>query len=375
MFQHRMLSLFVAASLSLRGGEAFLPYPSTTPKIQAKSMPDITAKEEDGSVVRIPVKNIERNWSFDNYKADGEFSVDLFYPENKQVKGCAFFMHGFSQYPIAYRKTLKQACENSGVAIIACETGLLSDIVQKESKKVSFFKRKEAMQFLTQRALSQDTKQCIQMVLDGSDVFAEYGITKKSVQNKLAVIGHSMGGGLSFPVAADFEDIDYVFAMAPAFGEEEFDPISKGVQKRAPKNTMLLAGGWDLIAPKKKIQAISAAANKSKNDSSVLVNIERGLHTGFEDKLVLFNFNLSSASTLLTLLGILDSTLFGWLKLLNFLRVNTGQLAGTRALLEYVLTSMVDGKQINCVDAEKYLDDNITDRFEDKFEFEFGGSE
>lgn len=173
--------------------EAFFSTP--TPKTsfaKSKSMPDIVQKDEDGKVIRIPVKNIERDWTWEDYTATDEFSCDLFVPENGQVKGCAFFMHGFSQYPVAYRKTLKQACEASNVAIVAVETGLLSSIVQEESKKVSFFKRKEAMQFFVQRAVSEDTKQCIRMILGGSDVFAEYGVTKKAVGNKIAVMGHSM---------------------------------------------------------------------------------------------------------------------------------------------------------------------------------------
>ena len=52
-------------------------------------------------------------------------------------------------------------------------------------------------------------------------------------------MGHSMGGGLSFPIAAgDYcKEIDYVFTMAPAYGVEEFDPISKGVKKYTAPNT------------------------------------------------------------------------------------------------------------------------------------------
>jgi len=353
--------------------EAF--FSTQTPKTsfaKSKSMPDIVQKDEDGKVIRIPVTNIERDWTWEDYTATGDFSCDLFVPENGQVKGCAFFMHGFSQYPVAYRKTLKQACEASNVAIVAVETGLLSSIVQEESKKVSFFKRKEAMQFFVQRAVSEDTKQCIRMVLGGSDVFAEYGVTKKAVGNKIAVMGHSMGGGLSFPVAADFSEIDYVFTMAPAFGVEDFDPIVKGVDERAPANSMLLAGTWDLIAPEKKINSISAAANNKKKNSSVVVDIERGLHTGFEDKLVLFNFKLSSASNLLTLFGVIDAALLLTIKIFSFIRTNTGQLEGSGILMEYVLKSMVANKSINPEEAQAYLNDNLEDRFEQKFSFKYG---
>lgn len=353
--------------------EAFFstPTPNTSfPK--SKPMPDIVLTDENGKVVRIPVKNIERDWTWEDYTATGEFSCDLFVPENGQVKGCAFFMHGFSQYPVAYRKTLKEACEASNVAIVAVETGLLSSIVQEESKKVSFFKRKEAMQFFLQRAVSEDTKQCIRMVMGGSDVFAEYGVTKKAVGNKIAVMGHSMGGGLSFPVAADFSEIDYVFTMAPAFGVEDFDPIVKGVEERAPANSMLLAGTWDLIAPEKKINSISAAANNEKKNSSVVVDIERGLHTGFEDRLVLFNFKLSSVSNLLFLFGVIDAALFLIIKIFSFIRTNTGQLEGSGILMEYLLKAMVANKSIDPEEAQAYLNDNLEDRFEQEFSFKYG---
>jgi hypothetical protein len=160
--------------------------------------------------------------------------------------------------------------------------------------------------------------------------------------------------------------------MAPAFGVEDFDPIVKGVDERAPANSMLLAGTWDLIAPEKKINSISAAANNKKKNSSVVVDIERGLHTGFEDKLVLFNFKLSSASNLLTLFGVIDAALLLTIKIFSFIRTNTGQLEGSGILMEYVLKSMVANKSIDPEEAQVYLNENLEDRFEQKFSFKYG---
>eukprot|EP00957_Ditylum_brightwellii_P128193 9777365-Ditylum_brightwellii.AAC.2 len=68
------------------------------------------------------------------------------------------------------------------------------------------------------------------MLQEGDIAFANYGVTKYAVGNRIFVMGHSMGGELSFPASA-YMDIEYVFTMAPAFGEEEFDPITEGVQK------------------------------------------------------------------------------------------------------------------------------------------------
>ena len=343
-----------------------------------RSMPDLLGTDKDGKPVRVPVKNIERDWSFDDYEATGEFSANLFLPEDRKIKGCAFFMHGFSQYPIAYRQTLMDACESASVAIIAVDTGLTSEGVLNESVKSKLKRGGDSPQFILQRAVSEDTKQCIRMVMEGNDLFAEYGVKKSAIGNKIAVMGHSMGGGLSFPVAADC-DIDYVFTMAPAFGEEQFDPIKKGVEKRIPKNSMLLAGGWDIIAPAKKVEEISAKANSKKQNSSIFVNIARGLHTGFEDKVVIFKVPISS----ITKVAGYATKIFGWadvafikvLDLIDFGRTKTGQLDGSSALMSYFLSAMVAGKGITTENAEKYLDDEIAHIFEKKFDFKYGSSE
>ena len=114
-------------------------------------MPDIEPDQE--GVKRIPVRNIEREWTYEDYTADGEFSVDLFLPDG-DVKGVVFFMHGFSQYPIAYRSTLKKMSDYANVAVVAVETGLTSGIVLSEiaSKPLSFITEPTWPQFVLQRA-------------------------------------------------------------------------------------------------------------------------------------------------------------------------------------------------------------------------------
>jgi len=343
---------------------------------KVKKAADLLGKDKDGNVIRVPVKDIERDWIFDGFKAEGDFSVDLFLPEDQEIKGCAFFMHGFSQYPVAYYGMLKDACEAAGVAIIAVETGLTSEGVLSESFKSKLTGSNP--QYVLQRAVSEDTKQCIRMLEEGDEAFAEYGVTKKAVGENIAVMGHSMGGGLSFPVAADC-GIDYVFVMAPAFGEPQFDPIKEGVDLRTPKESMLLAGGWDLIARAGKVKEISATANSKTKDSSVFVSVARGLHTGFQDEIVLFNIKLKTVldgvSFLDKFFGILDATFLNVLKAISFVRTKTGQIDGSSILMSYFLSAMTEGKNITPDDAEKYLDDNLRDKFEDKFEFSYGGSE
>ena len=341
------------------------------------AMANILGKDKEGNVISVPVKNIERDWSFEGFEGSGEFSVNLIVPEDRKVKGCAFFMHGFSQYPVAYHQMLKEACENAQVAVIAVETGVTSNAILKESINSRRERTGETPQFILQRALSEDTKQCIRMLKEGSDAFAEYGVTRSAVGNKIAVMGHSMGGGLSFPVAAD-SNLDYVFTMAPAVGEESFDPIKEGLDKRTPKNSMLLAGGWDLIAKAKIVEGISEKANSQIKNSSVYVKIARGLHTGFEDEVVLFSVPISSilkgGGLVGKILGLGDFVIFNILKVLKFVRTKTGQIEGSSILMSYFLSSMVAGKRITPENAEKYLDDNLKDRFEDKFDFSYGGA-
>mmetsp|Transcript_8200 Transcript_8200/g.12060 ORF Transcript_8200/g.12060 Transcript_8200/m.12060 type:complete len:143 (-) Transcript_8200:84-512(-) len=140
---------------------------------------------------------------------------------------------------------------------------------------------------------------------------------------------------------------------------------------------MLLAGGWDLIAPAKKVKEISKVANSNMKDSSVLVTIARGLHTGFEDQITLFSLPISSvlkgADLAKVFFGFADITLFKILGLLGTLRTKTGQIDGSSILMSYFLSQMTAGQNITPKKAEQYLDDNITDRFEDKFVFTYGG--
>jgi len=378
-----LASSFLYLLVSVDGFSPPFSFPSlkTKTKSESRSLPDLEAVDEDGNPVRIPVKGIKRDWTWgDDYKAKGEFDVDLFVPEDGIVKGCAFFMHGFSQYPIAYRGTLKEAANKANVAIIAVETGITSKIVLEDTKNKPDGAGREWSQFALQRALSEDTKQCIRMVLEGDGVFEEYGVTSRAVKNKMAVMGHSMGGGLSYYVAAEFgKDIDYVFTMAPAASDvEEFNCIN-AVEKSIARNSMALAGGWDLVAPAGKVKEISVASNKQNACSSILVDVKQGLHTGFQDKVVLFNLPLSSglgfAALLVNILGFADVIIFQIVRALLFIlslnKKRTGQLAGTRILMDYFLGSMAECKEVTLDGAERYLDDQLKDKFENNFVFSY----
>jgi hypothetical protein len=102
----------------------------------------------DGGDIRMKVNKIARE--------DGsDFKVNIILPsEDKKAKGVAFFMHGFSQYPKAYCKTLKKIADETQIVIIAVETGVISSAVLKEVLKF-----KDSPQLILQKAVATDTMQ------------------------------------------------------------------------------------------------------------------------------------------------------------------------------------------------------------------------
>jgi len=328
---------------------------------------------DEGNVKKRKRVKLERDWTFkrdngEEYKASGKMNLKVFYPNEPTIKGCAFFMHGFSQYPKAYRKTLQEAADKANVVIVASETGIFSPFVLSGifSHLDKVIKDRTFTQFFLQMALSEDTKQTIRMILENDKSFTDIGLNSRL---PMAVCGHSMGGGLSFPVAAGFQKINYVFTMAPAFGVDDFDPIKKGVDVRTVKNSVLLAGNWDLIAKATKVESISDASNAKAPKSSVYVGIDKGLHTGFEDKLVIGNLSLLNVWALIFgPVGAFERVIY---VLLNIIRTNTGQLEGTNLLLEHFLIEMTKGKKVTVESADKYLEENIKSQWDKNFHIKY----
>jgi pimeloyl-ACP methyl ester carboxylesterase len=205
------------------------------------------------------------------------------------------------------------------------------------------------------------------MVQNLQEPFAEY-IPNKKVP--LGLIGHSMGGGLCFYVASMFPSINYVFCMAPAPGEKAFAPHD-AIDKHAPRNSMLLAGKWDLIAKREIVKELSALCNSKKSRSSIYVDIDRGLHTGFEDELVIFNID---SAALGSVLGIFESLI---VKAFFFFRTRTGQLEITRTLLSYFCSRMVKGERMTIEQAMDILetDPDMSEKWTDKAAVTYGSSE
>ena len=295
---------------------------------------------------------------------NGRFKAEIILPEdrNKPVKGVVFFMHGFSQYPKAYRKTLVNVANDTEVGIVAVQTGFLSpQVIWDVIKGLG----KQSPPYFLQKALLEDTTQCIKMVKDSNKIFADVGIPNG---RPTGLIGHSMGGGLAFNLSAQ-SDIQYVFAMAPVAGVEQFKPTT-AINKKAPNHSMLLAGSWDLIAGTSKVDKLSKLCNQKKKNSSVYVTINRGLHTGFEDTIVLFNLKLSNLVELvITLFKEINISNFFFItlseKIIRFLRVETGQIEITNTLMSYFLKNMVKNENISIEEANKALKDdpNIEERW------------
>jgi hypothetical protein len=320
------------SALGLLGSTLLQVKKQTAKLVKTKKLKDMVF---DGGDIRIKVNKIARE--------DGsDFKVNIILPsEDKKAKGVAFFMHGFSQYPKAYCKTLKKIADESQIVIIAVETGVVSSAVLKEVLKFQ-----NNPQFILQQAVATDTMQCIQMVQNRQEPFAEC-IPNKKVP--LGLIGHSMGGGLCFYVASKFPSINYVFCMAPAPGETKFAPHT-AIQEHAPRNSMLLAGKWDLIAKAEVVKDLSALCNSKKSRSSIYVDIDRGLHTGFEDDLVIFNIDLAALGSVF---GIFESVI---VKAFFFFRTRTGQIEITRTLLSYFCSQMVEGQRITIEQAIDILE-------------------
>jgi hypothetical protein len=366
-----ILTFAATSSLIVAQTAAFAPIPSNTPSLIVSRGSSSTTTS---LAAKRPIKTkVQRDWSYteengDTYEADGDISLKVFLPENgEKVKGCAFFMHGFSQYTTAYSETLQRVADNSNVAVISADTGISSRIVLGTilSNLFEMIKNREYPQFVLQRALSEDTKQIIRMISNGDEAFKEFNIGKNVPKG---VCGHSMGGGLSFPVAADSPGVNYVFTMAPAFGVSAFDPIEEGVMKKTVNNSMLLAGKADLIARASKVEEIAAASNGKKKNSSVFVDIERGLHAGFEDQLVILRYPLDTILSFVLDLNFRERI---FLKFIFNTFFNTGQLEGSELLMQFFFDKMAKGQKVTLADADKYLEENIKTKWDKKFEFSY----
>jgi len=165
-------------------------------------------------------------------------------------------------------------------------------------------------------------------------------------------------------VAAEFDKIQHVFVMAPVAGVAQFDPAEAIEVKGGINHAMLLAGDWDLIGKTKEVHKMGAALNKEKKQSSLNVDIQRGLHTGFEDKLVLFSIPLGAPITAVAyfILSIWEVIL---VNLFKFFRTRTGQLEASQELMSYFFTQMANKKGVSKEEAENALS-NMKEKWQDK---------
>merc|ERR1711933_139491 len=165
--------------------------------------------------------------------------------------------------------------------------------------------------------------------------------------------------------------VSHVFTMAPVPGEEEFTPAS-AIEKRAPQASMNLAGNWDLIGKTRIAKDITKRCNTQIPGSSMYVEINRGVHTGFEDELVLFNVDLGRAASMaLKVLNISNFATVLALKIVGFVRGRTGQIEITRTFLSYFMTKMVnDDENLSDVEALEVLknDPDIKEKWVKKVE-------
>lgn len=104
------------------------------------------------------------------------------------------------------------------------------------------------------------------------------GLLSESTNGRVAIGGHSMGGGASWLAAAQNPDIDAVVAMAPA--ETNVSAIAAGENITVP--VLVLSGSADAVtSPSDQHEPIYNAAVNSP--CRAFISIEGGGHCGFAD--------------------------------------------------------------------------------------------
>lgn len=104
------------------------------------------------------------------------------------------------------------------------------------------------------------------------------GLLSESTNGRVAIGGHSVGGGASWLAAAQNPDIDAVVAMAPA--ETNVSAIAAGENITVP--VLVLSGSADAVtSPSDQHEPIYNAAVNSP--CRAFVSIEEGGHCGFAD--------------------------------------------------------------------------------------------
>jgi hypothetical protein len=123
-----------------------------------------------------------------------------------------------------------------------------------------------------------------------------------------------------------------------------------------------------LIAKDKTVKELSVLCNSETSRSSIYVDIDRGLHTGFQDDLVIFNVNLSEV---LGMIGLFKNVL---VNIFSFFRTRTGQLEITRTLLSYFCSQMVKGESITIEEAMHALktDPDMNEKWVEKATVTYG---
>lgn len=116
-----------------------------------------------------------------------------------------------------------------------------------------------------------------------SDVIA--GVLETSLSARVAIGGHSMGGGATWLAAADNAAIDAVVALAPA--QTSPSATASGPAISAP--VLVVSGSADAVTPPSS-QHVPIYESASNAPCRALVSIEGGGHCGFADVGTLCDF-------------------------------------------------------------------------------------
>jgi len=226
-------------------------------------------------------------------KVDREAEVLLLYPADEEPVGCIVFGHGFSQHPGNYASTLRTLAGN-GYLIIAPTT----DVFQTAWPWICIEEvgRFEPMDVKLQTALAHDMLRSV-LYLKDECIDAPH-------QN-LAILGHSMGGGLAVLVASTLESakvpVKTVAALAPlrpnpAVVTKELEDLALNLDC----SLHMVSAVDDSIVPTKEVSDSFNSITSVKNIRKVIESSDAkqfvptdtlfsvfvaGNHIGYEDSL------------------------------------------------------------------------------------------
>lgn len=185
--------------------------------------------------------------------------------------GTVVFLSGFAQTPEAY-KGLLERCASAGIVVLAPLTSTLSTSRSR-----------------LQENLVNDGEFWIERAIDDSHPDLKQYLPRGKGKGPVGILGHSVGGGLSYALAARIPQAQSIATMSP------FPSLSKGFNpaeviegnsfQASSRRALVLAGGLDLYSRAKNVDSdIVTPLTKALGEAAVECEfLKFGLHTVYQD--------------------------------------------------------------------------------------------